>query len=183
MIAKILSRHVCRVVVCMTAGLLLAGISARGTLAQQPGGSEAGGPVHAAPSGEKKGDGVHAPQVKIAPAKERPIVHGGSNGVDRNAIGLPVARPDSGQRPAALNAGRPASLTPAAPSAGVVGLGSKGYQAPRIPAPGPRPLVVSHSTIGGAASTRPGAAALKPVGGPAKPAATGINGTDFRAKP
>ncbi len=186
MITATLPRHVRRVVLPMAAGALLAGMPMRATLAQQPAASDAGGAVHAAPSGENKGGGVRAPPLKIAPTRERSIVRGGSNLLDRNAIGMPVARPDGSQRPAAPNLGRAATLAspaPPAPSGAPAVLGSRGLQAPRIPAPvpAPRPLIWSRGTIDGAALTRPGTA-LKPLGGPAKAAATGINGTNFQPK-
>ena len=61
------------------------------------------------------------------------------------------------------------------------GLVIKGVEsAPVRVAPAPPP-VSSPGTIGGASFTRSGAALL-PLGGPAKPAATGINGTSIRPK-
>lgn len=182
MSARLLSRHVCRVVLPMAAGALLAGLSARVTLAQRHDAADAGAAAHAAPSGENKAGRFQAPQLKIAPAKEPSIVHGGgSAGVDRNAIGLPVVRPNSGQRPPALNLGHPAAIAPPEPSVGAAVFGNRGLQAPRVATPGPQPLVLRRGTIDGAAFTRP-ETALKPLGGPAKPAATGINGTSFRPK-
>jgi hypothetical protein len=86
------------------------------------------------------------------------------------------------QQPVGAAAGR---ITPAAaPKLRVgpaAGLGSRGLQSARMPVPVPRPLIVSRGTINGAAFTRPGTA-LAPLGGPAKPAATGINGTSIRPK-
>ncbi len=208
---KSLPHHVWRVVLPMAAGALLAGMSARAALARQPAPGDIGAaaPVAAA-SSENKGGGEfdvaissafsrstkhdkagHAPKLKIAPAKEPPIVHGGSNGVDRNAIGMPIARPDGGQKPTGPNLGRATTPTPPvrplpprppAPLGAADGLGSRVLPAPHMPAPASRPLVLSRGTInGGAAFARPGAA-LAPLGGPAEHAAAGINGTTIQPK-
>jgi hypothetical protein len=182
MSARILQGHVWRVVLRLAAGALLAGISARATLAQPPAASNAGGAAHAAPPAESKGGGIRVPHLKIAPAKEPPIVPGGSNVVNRNAIGMSVERPDGGQRPAGPNVGRAAAPAPPAPPGDAAGLGIRVLPAPRVAAPGPRPLVLSRGVVSGTTFTRPGTA-LTPVGGPTKPAATGINGTSFRPKP
>jgi hypothetical protein len=185
MSGRILQGHVWRVVLRMAAGALVAGMSARATLAQPPAASNAGGAAHAAPSGKSKGGGIRLPHLKLAPTKEPPIAPGGSNVVNRNAIGMSVERPDGGQRPAGPNIGRAAALAPPvppAPSGDAAGLGIRVLPAPRIAAPGPRPLVLSPGMVGGTAFTRPGTA-LKPLGGPTKAAATSINGTNFRPKP
>jgi hypothetical protein len=179
MSARILQGHVWRVVLRMAAGALLAGMSARATFAQPPAPSNVGGAAHAAPSAERKGGGIRVPHLKLAPAKEPPIVHGDSNVVNRNAIGMSVERPDGGQRPAGPNVGRAAALAPPGDAAGP---GSRVLPAPRIAAPGPRPLVLSPGMVGGTAFARP-ATALKPLGGPTKAAATSINGTNFRPRP
>jgi hypothetical protein len=182
--ARFLSRQVWRLVLRMAAGALLAGMSMPAALAQQPAASTAGGANHAAPSSTNKGRDVPAAHLKLAPAKERSIVHGGSNVVDHNAIGMPVARPDFGQRPVGLG-GRPGALAPPAPAippGAAAGLGSKAVLPPRIPTPTLRPVVVGRGTISGNAFARPGTA-LQPIGGPAKSAAIGINGINFRAKP
>jgi hypothetical protein len=173
-----------RAVLAMAAGALLAAMSPRATPAQHPAASVADGTAHAGSSAENKERGVPAPHLKIAPAKERSIVHGGPNVVDHNAIGMPVARPDFGQRPVGLGgrAGAPVPPAPAIPPGAAAGLGSKALTPPRIPTPALRPPVVGRSTISGNAFARP-ATALKPIGGPAKSASIGINGTNFRAKP
>jgi hypothetical protein len=185
MSARILPRHTWRVVLPIAAGALLAGMPAQVTLAQQHDATNPGAAAHVAPIGEHKGGRFQAPQLKMAPAKERPIIHGGANVADHNAIGMPVARPDGGQKPTAPNLGRAATLAPPvspAPSGAALGLGSSALNAPHVPAPAPRPLVFSRGTInGGAVFTRPGTA-LAPLGGPAKQAATGINGTSIQPK-
>lgn len=199
-----LSRRVARIVLCMVAAALLAAMSTRATLAQQPAAANAGVSGHLVASSENEGGGERdvpiglpsgrstklgsagrAPQLKIAPANERSIVHGSSTILDRNAIGLAIPRPDAAQRPAALNLGHAAGIPPLAtpaPSGGAALFGSRSLPAPRIAAQPLRPLVLNRGAIDGAAFTRP-ATGLKPLGGPAKPAATGINGTSFRPKP
>lgn len=208
MSARIWPDRLWRAVLLMAAGALLAGMSARTALARQPvaGNTAAAAPVAAA-SSENKGGGEfdvaissafsrstkqdkagHAPKLKIAPAKERPIVPGRSNVVHRNAIGIPVARPNGGQKPTGPNLGRAATLAPPvapvppAPSGAALGLGGRALPAPHMPMPAARPLVLSRGAInGGASFTRPGTA-LAPLGGPAKRAATGINGTSIQPK-
>ena len=178
-------RDVGRVVLPMAAGALLAGMLARAAFAQQHETAHPGEAAHAAPSGDNKAGRLQGPQLKTVPSREPAIVHGGANGVDRNAIGMSVARPLGGQRPLGLNFGHAATLAPPAspaPPGAAATLGSRALPLPRIAAPAPRPLVLSRGTIDGAGFTRP-ATALKPLGGPAKPAATGINGSNFRAKP
>jgi hypothetical protein len=184
MSARLLPRRFWCLALFVAAGALLAGLPTRATLAQQPAASGAGGAAHVGPSGENRGRDVRAPNLKIAPARERSIVHGGSNVVDHNAIGMPVPRPDGGHGPVGLSgrAAAPAPPARAIPSGALAGGGSRALPAPHIATPGPRPLVFGRGTIGGAAFTRPGTA-LKPVGGPTKSAAIGINGTNFRAKP
>jgi hypothetical protein len=192
MSARILSQRAWRLALPVAGGALLAGMPAGIALAQQPAAANAGAATHAAPSGENKGGRPQEPQVKFAPAKERSIersiIHGGPNVVDHNAIGISVVRPDGGQRPAAPNLGRaaapvaPIAPVPPTPPGGAAGLAGRALEAPHVSAPAPRPLVLSRGTINGASFTRPGTA-LKPLGGPAKPAATGINGTTFRPKP
>jgi hypothetical protein len=86
------------------------------------------------------------------------------------------------QRPGAAAAG--GVVHGAAPKLRVgpaAGLGGRGLQPLRMPVPVPRPLVLSRGTINGAAFTRPGTA-LAPLGGPAKPGATSINGTSIRPR-
>lgn len=187
MSARIRPRCVWRAALLIAAAALLAGMSARATLAQQPVASGAGTAAHAAHSGETKGGRLQAPQLKMAPAEGRSIVHGGANVVDHNAIGIPVVRPDSGQKATGLNLGRAATLAPpVSPLSPVLpgaaaGLGSRALPAPHMPAPPLRPLVLSRGTISGAAFGRP-STALMPLGGPAKSAATGVNGTSIRPK-
>jgi hypothetical protein len=159
------------------AGLLL-GVLASAAIAQQPTAADRPTTSHKP---------AEAPKLKVAPAKEQPIAHAGSVVVDRNAIGLAIRRPDTGQRPIGSNLGRAPGLPPPAPPSGAVGLGSgaiglgnRALPAPRPPAPGPQPLVVSRGTLNGAAFMRP-RTAMAPLGGPAKPAT--INGTSFRPKP
>lgn len=184
MSARTLSGDVWRVVLSMAAGVLIASVSAATTLAQQPVASETVGAAHAAASGEKKGGSAQSPQVKTGPAKGGPIVRGSATVVDHNAIGVSVVRPDGGQRPVGLSPGRSAVLAapmPPAPSGAAAGVGSRALPALRIPGPAPRPLVLSHGTINGAAFARPGTA-LVPLGGPAKHASAGINGTSIQPK-
>ncbi len=187
MSAKILPHHAWCVVLGIAAGALLAGMPAQVTLAQQHDAANPGAAPHAAPTGENKGGRFSTPQLKMAPAKERPIIHGGANVIDHNAIGMSVVRPDGGEKPTGLNLGRAATLAPPAspiPPAlpgGAVGLGSRALPAPRVPAPSPRPLILSRGTINGAAFTRPNTA-LTPLGGAAKSAATGVNGTSIQPK-
>lgn len=179
-----LPRQVWRIFLRIMAGALLAGMSAQVTLAQQHETADAGAAAHAPQPGENKGGRFGVPQLKMAPARAPAIVHGGAN-VDRNAIGMSIVRPNGGQRPLGPNLGRAATIAPPAspaPSAAAVGLGGRAVPLPRIAAPAPRPLVLSHGTINGATFTRPGTAPV-PLGGPAKRAATGINGTSFRPKP
>lgn len=187
MSARGLSPHVRRVVLRFAAGALLAGMSARVTLAQQPAAANTGAATHAAPSGETKAGRFQAPQLKMAPDEGRSIVHGGATVTDHNAIGMSIVRPDNGQRPAGFNLGRaatqapPVSPIPPAPSGAAVGAGSRALPAPHIAAPSPGPLVLSRGPINGAAFTRPGTA-LVPLGGPAERAAAGINGTSIQPK-
>lgn len=187
MSARMRPRPVWRVVLLTAAGALLAGVSTRATLAEQPIASGVGAAAHAAPSGETKGGRVRAPQLKAAPAKEQSIVHGGANVIDHNAIGISVVRPDSGQKPTELNLGRavtlapPVSPIPPVPPGGAVGLSSRALPPPYVPAQPPRPLVLSRGTINGAAFTRLGTT-LTPLGGPPNRAATGINGTSIQPK-
>ncbi len=195
-------RHLARIVPCMLAGALLAAMSTRAVLAQQPAAANAGAAGHVAAASENEGGGERdgpiglpsgrstkpggagrAPQLKIAPANERSIVRGSTTIVDRNAIGLPMPRPDATQRPT-LTLGHAAAVPPfaaPAPSGGAVLFGGRSSPAPRMAAPPPRPLALNRGAIDGAAFTRP-VTGLKPLGGPAKPAATGINGTSFRPK-
>jgi hypothetical protein len=188
MSARILSDRAWRLVLPLAGGALLAAMPVEIALAQQPAAANAGAAAHAAPSGENKADRFQAPQVKFAPATERPINHGGATVIDHNAIGISMVRPDGGQRPAVPNLGRaaapvpPAPPLPPAPPGGAAGLGGRTLPAPHISVPAPRPLVLSRGTINGASFTRP-RTALKPLGGPAKPAAAGVNGTTFRPKP
>jgi len=170
MSARILRRRAWRVVLHMAAGALLAGMSAQIGFAQRPAVSDVGGAAHAAPSGKNK-RGSRVPHLNIAPAKARSIVHGakGANVIDRNAIGLPIHRPDAGQRPATVNLGRAAAVPVPGPSGGAIGSGNRGLQVARIPAPAPRPPVWGHGTLNGTAFTKP-RTALGTVGGPAKPA-------------
>jgi hypothetical protein len=189
--ARIWPGRVWRAVLPVAAGGLLAGMSACSTFARQAEAANTGAAAHGASSGENKGGRFHAPQLKIAPAKAPPIVHGGSNGVDRNAIGMPIARPDGGQKPTGPNLGRAATLTPPvlplpplppAPLGAAAGLGRSVLPAPHMPAPAARPLVLSRGSInGGAAFARPGTV-LAPLGGPAEHAAAGINGTTIERK-
>lgn len=199
MSARIIALDAWRVVLRTAACVLVAGLPTQIMLAQQPEAANTVAAAHVPASSDNKsgerdviislpsirssklGNAGQAPQLKIAPAQERSIVHGGSNVIDRNAIGSPIPRPDAGQRPAGPALGHAAAVVPPAPPGGAAVLGIREFQVPRLPAPAPRPLVLSHGTIDGAAFTRPGTA-LKPLGGPAKPAATGINGTTFRPK-
>jgi hypothetical protein len=185
MSARILPRYTWRVVLPIVAGALLAGMPAQVTLAQQAEAANAGAAAHTAPTGEHKGGRFQAPQLTRAPAKERPIIHGGASVTDHNAIGISIVRPDGGQKPTGFNLGRALTLAPPvspAPSGAALGLGGSALNAPHVPAPAPRPLVFSRGTInGGAVFTRPGTA-LAPLGGPAKQAATGINGTRIQPK-
>jgi hypothetical protein len=188
MSARILPRNTWRVALGIATGaLLLAGMPAQVTLAQQHDANNPDAAAHAAPTGENKGGRFQAPQLKMAPAKERPIIHGGANVTDHNAIGISIVRPDRGQQPTGLNLGRAATLAPPVapvspvPPGAAVGLGSRALAALHMPAPAPRPLVLSRGTINGAAFTRPGTA-LVPLGGPAKQAAIGINGTNIQPK-
>jgi len=184
MSVRILPRHTWRVALGIASGALLAGMPAQVTLAQQHDAANPGAAAHAAPTGENKGGRFSAPQLKMAPAKERPIIHGGASVPDHNAIGISIVRPDGGQQPAAPNLGRAATpappMSPVPPGAAAV-LGSRALPVPHIPAPAPRPLILGRGTINGAAFTRPGTA-LVPLGGPAKHAATGINGTSIQPK-
>lgn len=183
--ARLSPRDVWRVVLPMAAAALLAGMFARAALAQQHETADAGAAAHAAPSGDNKGGHFQPPQVKTAPVRAPAIVHGGGASVERNAIGMSVARPNGGERPPGLNLGHAATVAPPASPAlspAAVGLGTRASPQPRIAAPAPRPLVLSRGTINGATFTRPGTAPV-PLGGPAKRTATGINGTSFRPKP
>jgi hypothetical protein len=177
-------RDVWLLVLPMAAAMLLAAVFAPATLAQQHETAAAGAAPHTAPSSDNRAGRFLAPQLKMAPAREPAIVHGGA-AVERNAIGMSVARPDGGQRPLGLNLGRAPTVAPPAsplPSGAAVGLGGRSVPPPRTAAPAPRPLVVSRGTINGATFTRPGTAPV-PLGGPAKRTASGINGTSFRPKP
>jgi hypothetical protein len=159
--------NVVRIALRVAAGALLASVTGQATLAQQ----------HWA---MQRGNIVQAPKLKIAPAKDRPAMPPGPNIVERNAIGLPLARPATGQKQAAPIFG-PAELHAYPAPAPVAGPARSGLQPGSMPVPMPRPLVLSRGTINGAGFTRPGTA-LTPLGGPAKSAATAINGTSFRPK-
>jgi hypothetical protein len=168
----------------MAAAALLAGMFARAAPAQQHETADAGAAAHAAPSGDNKGGHFQPPQIKMVPARAPAIVRGGAN-VERNAIGMPVARPNGGERPPGLNLGHAATVAPPASyalSPAAASLGTRASPQPRIAAPAPRALVLSRGTINGATFTRPGTAPV-PLGGPAKRTATGINGTSFRPRP
>jgi hypothetical protein len=201
MSAKASLQHLRHVALRVVVGLLLAAVWAPAVPAQQqPAPADAAGSAHAAPpgEGERSGDlgiplslsghrsarpdiAAQPPKLKIGPIQHPAIAPNGPTIVDRNAIGLPVVRPAEGRGPAAINAGHTAVLPLPALSDGAAGLGSGRLPPPRVVAPAPRPLVVSRGAIDGAAFTPPGTA-LKPLGGPAKPAAIGINGTNFRLK-
>lgn len=189
MSARIWPGRVWRAVLPVAAGALLAGMSACSTSAQQTEAANTGAAAHAASSGEHKGGRFQAPQLKMAPTKQRSIVHGGANVVDHNAIGIPVVRPDGGQ-PAGPNLGRRATLTPPvlplpplppAPPGAAAGLGGRVLPPPHISAAAPQPMALGRGSINGAAFTRPGTAPV-PLGGPAKHVAIGIDGTSIQPK-
>lgn len=94
----------------------------------------------------------------------------------RNVIGMPHT-----VLPAAPFVGHLAVRAPASQSGGGSSMGMRGAVMVPVRVPGAQPLVSSRNTIGGA-SFRPAGAALLPLGGPAKPGATGINGTSIRPK-
>lgn len=93
----------------------------------------------------------------------------------RNRIGVPHT-----VVPAAPFVGRVAVRAPAVQSGGG-SMGLRGAVMAPVHVPAAQPVVSSRNTIGGA-SFRPAGAALLPLGGPAKPGATGINGTTIRPK-
>lgn len=191
------STQIWRAALGIVAAVLAFGASMRAPLAQQ--GAAAGGPAHAATSGEGKAGGsdaipiglparrpagqdinVQAPHfVKMAPAKERALPPAAPNIVERNAIGLPVARRNA--PPIAPLPGPIAVRAPVPPSAGGSSSGIRGGEIMPVRVPVAQPLASNRSTIGGAGLARP-ATALMPLGGPAKPGATSINGTSIRPK-
>jgi hypothetical protein len=173
-----------RVATRVIAAALLAGVSTRTPLAQQPA-AGAGGPVHAAATREGRRGSEADIQVRLlsrrpqmAPAKDRPVLAPGANIVDRNAIGVPVLRHD--QAPTASLVRHVAVRPLSAQSAGGGLPVRSGDLAPLHGMAAPS-SVSSRNTISGASFARSGAA-LVPLGGPAKPAATGINGTNIRPK-
>jgi hypothetical protein len=94
----------------------------------------------------------------------------------------PVLRHDAAPAaPAVPIVGHVAAHAPAPQPVGGSGLAFRGAQTAPLRLPGAQPLVLNRSTIGGASFTRPGPALL-PLGGPAKPGATSINGTSIRPK-
>lgn len=177
--------------------VVLAGFSLRAPLAQQPP-ADSGRSTHAAvPSEGKAGHDNDIPAIlrprrpiqqdtniqasqflRTVPAKDRPVLPAGPQGVDRNAIGVAVVRHDPG--PAVPPAGHFAVRGPVPEPIGAGAPAVSGRQMAPVRVPG-APPVWSRSAIGGASFTRPGVALL-PLGGPAKPAATGINGTSIRPK-
>lgn len=169
------------IAVRVIAAALLVGFATRTPLAQQP---AAGGSVHAAAPREARRGNEADIQIRLlshrpmAPAKDRPVLPPGSNIVDRNAIGLPVLRHDP--VPPAPLVGHVA-VRPLAPQSAGGGLPVRSGEIAPVRVTGAPPLVSSRGTISGVSFTRPGAA-LVPLGGPAKPAATGINGTNVRPK-
>jgi hypothetical protein len=200
MSAKASLQHLGQVAQRVVGGLLLAAVWTSSVPAQQPAPADGAGSAHAAPPGEgERGGDLGIPlslsghrsakpdiagqplKLKIGPIQHPAIVPNGPAIVDRNAIGLPVVRPAEVRLPAAINAGHTAVLPLPALSGGAASLGSRGLPPPRIAAPAPRPLVVSRGAIDGAAFTRAGTA-LKPLGGPAKHASAGINGTSIQPK-
>lgn len=94
----------------------------------------------------------------------------------RNVIGVPHT-----VVPAAPFIGHVAVRPPASQSGGGSSMGMRGAVMVPVHVPAAQPLVSSRTTIGGA-SFRPAGAALLPLGGPAKPGATSINGTSIRPK-
>jgi hypothetical protein len=187
MSVSILPRQMWRLAPLMLAGALLAGVSGQPTLAQEAVAANAGAAAHAAPSNENKGGRFQALQPRMPPAQQQSIVHGNANVIDHNAIGISVVRPDGGQKPTGLNPGRAGTIVPPAPPlppaapGAVTGMGIRALPTPHVPAPTPPSPVLSRGTINGAAFTRLGAA-LAPLGGPAKHATAGINGTDIKPK-
>jgi len=186
-----------RVAVRVIAAALLVGFSPRTPVAQQPA-AGGGGPAHAAAPHEgrrgneadiqiglssrrptKQDTNIAAPHfVQMAPAKDRPVLPPGSNIIDRNAIGIPVLRRDLA--PAAPLVGHVA-VHPLAPQSAGVGLPVGSVEISPLRMTGAPPLASSRGAITGASFTRPGTA-LVPLGGPAKQAATGINGTNIKPK-
>ena len=178
--------------------VVLAGCSLRPSLAQQPP-ADVGGSIHAAAPREgkaghdddipiflpprrptKQGTNIQAsPFLKMTPAKDRAVPPAGPQAVDRNAVGVAIVPRDPA--PAVPLVGRVASRAAPQQPLGASALALTGGQMAPLRVPGAQPPVWSRSTIGGASFTRPGMALL-PLGGPAKPAATGINGTSIRPK-
>jgi hypothetical protein len=160
---------------------LLVGIATRAPLARQP---AASGSVHAVAPREGRRSNQADIQIRLlshrpmAPAKDRTVLLPGSNIVDRNAIGIPVPRHELA--PAAPLVDHVA-VRPLAPQSAGGGLPVRSGEIAPVRVTGAPPLVASRGTISGVSFMRPGAA-LVPLGGPAKPAATGINGTNVRPK-
>ena len=193
-----LAAPIWRIASRVAAAVVLVGLTLRAPLAQQPA-AGASGPSHAAPPSEGKVGGgddipiglpsrrpgkqatnIQAPHfLRMVPAKDRSLVPGGPNAVDRNAIGVAVVRHDAA--PAVPLVGHVAVRMPGPQPIGASGSAVRGGETAPVRVPGAQPLVLSRSTIGSASFTRSGAALL-PLGGPAKPGATGINGTSIRPK-
>lgn len=187
-------RIACRI----AAVVVLAGLPISAPRAQQPA-AGAGGSAHAARPSEGKVSGdddipISLPThrlrkqdsniqashfLKAMPTKSRPILSAAPSVGDRNAIGVPVLRHDA--VPAAPLVGHVAVRAPAPQSGGGSSLGLRSGGIAPVRVPGAQPLVSSRGTLGGASFSRPGVALL-PLGGPAKPGATGINGTSIRPK-
>lgn len=186
-----------RVAVPIIAAALLVGFSTGAPLAQQPA-VGFGGSAHAAePREGKRGNetnipiglpsrrptkqdtNIQAPHfLQMVPTKDRPVLPPGSN-IDRNAIGIPVPHPYVA--PAAPLVSGHVAVRPLASPSAAAGLPVRTGDMAPVHVTGPPPLASSRGTIGGASFARSGAA-LVPLGGPAKPAATGINGTNIRPK-
>ena len=192
------TRPIRRIACRIAAVVLLAGLPISAPLAQQPA-AGAGGSAHAARPSEGKVSGgddipislptrrlhkqdtnIQAPHsLKAMPTKSRPILPAAPSVVDRNAIGVPVVRHDA--VPAAPLVGHVAVRAPAPQLGGGSSLGIRSGQIAPVRVLGAQPLVSNSGALGGASFTRPGVALL-PLGGPAKPGATGINGTNIRPK-
>ena len=191
-------RLIARGALRIAAATALAGLSVAAAPAQQPA-AGAGGSTHAAVPSEgqagreadmpmslparrptKPDATIQAPHfLKMTPAKDRPISLSAPNLMDRNAIGVPAIRHDAA--PAAPLLGHVAVRAPAPLSGGGSSLGIRGGEIVPVRVPVAQPLVSSRSAIGGASFARPGTALL-PLGGPARPGATSINGTTIRPK-
>jgi hypothetical protein len=187
---------ICRVAWRWAAAVLLAGVPTAAPQAQQPA-AGIGGSAHAAtPSGARTGGeggiriglpsrqptkqdpNIQAPQfLRIVPPNERSIGPAESNAIGRDAIGAPVVRHNG--VPAAPFIGNSVVRAPIPQSGAGSGLGVRSGGIGVGPAA--QPLASSRGAIGGTSFTRPGATLL-PLGGPAKPGATSINGTSIRPK-